>query len=135
MAPAVLAAAARGDVGDEGREALGGQFVDGGRGFAVVQARLDVFGGDLQVGIDALFGGIQVEPGVHLVGVQGLRFMGLLAQPDHRGGEGQDQHTAEQYVEGLVAGAGRADGFDAHGAAMSAWSISTTWPGPASNST
>ncbi|SST13335.1 Uncharacterised protein [Acinetobacter baumannii] len=69
------------------------------------------------------------------MGVQGLRFMGLLAQPDHRGGEGQDQHTAEQYVEGLVAGAGRADGFDAHGAAMSAWSISTTWPGPASNST
>lgn len=41
VAPAVLAAAARGDVGDEGREALGGQFVDGGRGFAVVQARLD----------------------------------------------------------------------------------------------
>ena len=76
-----------------------------------------------------------VAAGVDLVAGDGLLVLAFATQHHHRGGKHHDQQAGQQHVQGFVPGAGRAYHLGGHWLAISVWSISTTWPGPASNST
>ncbi|MNN62334.1 hypothetical protein D3C81_1776270 [compost metagenome] len=132
MAAAALAAG----IDHERRQAFLGQGLYAGRGGVFFTQQLDFVEGHPQVGVQALLGGGEVATGVDLVAGDGLFILAFAAQQHHAGGEYHDQQADQQHVQGFVPGTGRANHLGAaHGWAISAWSTSTTCPGPASNST
>lgn len=137
-APCMAAAADRAGVLGEWREAFAGQLRRR-HGFGLFfgeQAHL--VQGHAQVDIDTLLGGAQVAPRIELMRRYGHRFVADPMPAHHTGGSQQDEQAEQADVQRFMARPGRADDVGdgrAHGASMSAWSISTTWPGPASNST
>ncbi|MNR31078.1 hypothetical protein D3C85_1485690 [compost metagenome] len=82
-----------------------------------------------QIGVDTLLGCTEVTARIQLMAADAAHLMGFTAPEHHRAGHRQDRQAQQQNIEGFVTGPGRAHDlgrWSAHGASMSAWSISTT---------
>ncbi len=106
--PLVAAAALAAGIDHEGWQAFFGQGLHARHGSVFFTQQLDFVEGHPQVGVQALFGGGEVAPGVDLVAGDGLFVFALATQQHYAGSEHHNQQADQKHVQGFVPGAGRA---------------------------